>query len=249
MCVIYVVEEHGQVLDLWRTQQAQSLHVLHMDAHCDMRGLLIDRRNQRAFRIWDKNKTVDQGNFLTYAILEGRVSSLRWVYSDLGGRQNDVGTVKYESDITATPYRWLQALRGDPGIPIHYESLLDVSWTDLMEDEYLDIDWDFFASIIYPEDTIQARVDAFLKKEFHVIPGQIYVCYSPGFSHPSRNQFRRFITDLSNLFNAKIVELQPSQDLATRQPSIIKYMPTPFFRVIRQIYYKTCLSLRKWGIY
>ena len=249
MCVIYIVEEHDQILDLWRTQQAHSLHILHLDAHCDMRGLLIDRKNQRAFRTWDKNKTVDQGNFLTHAILEGRVSSLRWVYSELGGRQNDVGTVKYESDITATPYRLLQALRGDPGIPIHYESLLDVSWTDLMEDEYLDIDWDFFASIVYPEDTIQARVDAFLMKEFHVVPGQIYVCYSPDFSHPSRNQFHSFVTDLSHLFKAQIVELQRCRDVPATQPFYRKYIPIPLFRATRQIYYKMCLSLRKWGIY
>jgi len=249
MCVIYVVEEHDQVLDLWRNQQAQSLHVLHLDAHCDMRGLLIDRQNQRAFRIWDKNKAVDQGNFLTHAIFEGRVSSLRWVYNELGGRQNDVGTVKYESDFTAAPYRWLLALRGVPGIPVHYEGILDTCWTDLMVGEYLDIDWDFFASIAYPEDTIQARVDAFLKKEFHVVPGQIYVCYSPDFSHPSRDQFRRFVTDLSHLFKAQIVEMQPRRNVPAMQPFYRKYIPLPLFRVTRQIYYKTCLSLRKWGIY
>lgn len=249
MCVIYVVEQHNQILNLWQAQQAFSLRVLHLDFHCDMRGLLIDRKAQRAYRIWDMNPTVGQGNFLTHAILEGRVSSIRWVHDEPGGRQYDVGTVKYESDLTALPHRWLLALRGERGIPIHYEVMPYADWTGLIKGEHLDIDWDFFACIEYPADTIQDRVEAFLGREFRTVPNQVYVCYSPDFSHPSRAQFQRFVGDLAWIFEAEVIELQPSHDAPATRPFYKRYVPPTWFRLARRVYYSASLGLRKRGIY
>jgi len=249
MCVIYVVEEHDQVLSLWRAQHASYLRVLHLDFHCDMRGLLIDRQAQRAYRIWDVNPAVGQGNFLTHAILEGRVGSVRWVHGEPGGRQYDVGTVKYESDLTAMPHRWLLALRGERGVPIHYEVMSCADWTGLVEGEQLDIDWDFFACTEYPADTIQGRVEAFLRREFHTIPDQAYVCYSPDFSHPSRAQFQRFVGDLAQIFDAEVVELQPSPHTSATWPYYKKYLPPAVFRLARCVYYNASLELRRRGIY
>ena len=51
MRTVYVGDEHDQVLALWRRRGPFSLRVLHLDFHCDMRGLLIDRRAGRAYRI------------------------------------------------------------------------------------------------------------------------------------------------------------------------------------------------------
>jgi hypothetical protein len=249
MCVIYVVEEHDQVLSLWRAQQVRSIRVLHLDFHCDMRGLLIDRKAQRAYRIWDINPAVDQGNFLTHAILEGRVSSIRWVHGQPGGRQYDVGTVKYQSDLTALPHRWLLALRGERGAPIHYEVMPYADWTGLVGGEHLDIDWDLFACKAYPADTIQDRVEAFLGREFHAVPEQVYVCYSPDFSHPSRSQFQRFVGDLAQIFEAEVIELQPSPDTPATRPLYKRYLPSALFRLVRRIYYNASLGLRKRGIY
>jgi len=248
-CTIFVVEEHDQVLDLWRAQQSRSLSVLHLDAHCDMRGLLIDRQIQHAYRIWDRNLSVDQGNFLTHAILEGRINSLRWVYNDLGGRQNDVGTVKYESDLTSIPYRWLLALRGERGIAIHYEVIPEKSWSGLAEGELLDIDWDFFAHIAYPESAIQDHVESFLSVEFHVIPEQVYICYSPDFSQPSRIQYQNFVTALAKIFKAEIIPVHRDGYKAAIQSAYNKYLPHRIFRLIRHFYYQANLSLRKRGIY
>ena len=249
MSVIYVVEEHDQVLDIWRAQQAHSLCLLHLDSHCDMRGLLINRRAQRAFRIWDMNPTVDQGNFLTHAILEGRVRSVRWVYGERGGRQYDVGTVKYETDLTAVPYRWFFALRGERGLPLHYEDLPYTEWNGLNEDEHLDIDWDFFASTLYPIETINDRVEAFLATEFPLIPEQVYACYSPDFSHPSRTRFQGFVADLAQIFKAQVVELQPRTDQPAAKPFYRKYLPPSLFQLGRRIYYNSSQSLRRRGIY
>lgn len=248
-CKIYVIEEHDQVLDLWRVQQARSLRVLHMDAHCDMRGLLIDRQTQRAYRIWDMDRTADPGNFLTHAIFEDRISSLRWVFNELGGRQNDVGTVKYESDLTALPYRFILCLRGQRGIPIQFESMVAERWTGLDQDEFLDIDWDFFAPVGSSLKAIRSRVEDFLQTEFKYVPEQIYVCYSPQFSQPSRMEFQGFITDLAELFEAEVIHQPYHGDTAVTQPGYKKYVPAPFFRLLRYIYYKVNLSFRKWGIY
>jgi hypothetical protein len=249
MCVIYVAEEHDQILSLWRAQRASSLRVLHLDFHCDMRGLLIDRKAQRAYRIWDINPAVDQGNFLTCAILEGLVSGIRWVHGEPGGRRYDVGTVKYESDLTALPHCWLLTLRGKLGVPIHYEVMPYTDWTGLIEGEHLDIDWDFFACMAYPADTIQDRVEAFLGREFRTVPEQVYVCYSPDFSHPSRVQFQNFVGDLAQIFKAEVVELQSSPDMPATQPFYKKYVPPALFRLARRVYYSTSLGLRKLGIY
>ncbi len=249
MCVIYVAEEHDRILHLWRAQNVSSLHILHLDFHCDMRGLLIDRRTQHAYRVWNLNQAVGQGNFLAHAILEGRVSSIRWVHGEPGGRRYDVGTVKYESDLTALPNRWLLALRGKRGVPIHYEVMLYTDWTGLVKGEHLDIDWDFFACTAYPADTIQDRVKAFLAREFLAVPEQVTVCYSPDFSHPSRALFQSFVRDLAQIFEAQIVELQPSPDTPTTPPFYRRYVPPALFRLARRVYYSTSLGLRKRGIY
>jgi hypothetical protein len=249
MCVVYVAEEHDQILELWRAQQAQGVRLLHLDYHCDMRGLLIDRKAQQAHRIWDIKSTVDQGNFLAYAILEGRIGSVRWVHEEPGGRQYDVGTVKYESDVTALPYRVLLALRGERGVPIHYEVIPYRQWAGLLEGEHLDIDWDFFACTAYPAGTIQDRAVAFLRTHLRAVPDQVYVSYSPDFSHPSRALFRQFVADLAENLEASVVELQPSRSPAARVPVYKRIMPARLFRLTRKIYYLANLRFRKWGIY
>jgi UPF0489 domain len=249
MCVIYVVEEHQQVLTLWQEQEAHSLHVLHLDAHCDMRGLLIDRQAQLAYRIWDKNRQVDQGNYLTHAILEGRISNLRWVYNEQGGRQNDVGTVKYESDLSAVLYRGFLRLQRNHGIPINFEDVPYNAWMGLYDVEILDIDWDFFAGFGNPQGTIQANVDPFLKREFHSVPAQVYVCYSPDFSYPSREQFHDFIASLARIFTAEVVELHLGGDTPIIKSMNQIYARQPLFRLARRIYYSASLGLRKRGIY
>jgi hypothetical protein len=249
MCVIYVVEDHDQILDLWRFQGAKSLRILHLDSHCDMRGLLIDRSAQVAYPIWAKSTNIDQGNFLTHAFLEGRISGIRWVYGEQGGRQYDVGTVKYTSDFTALPYRWLLPLLNQKGLPIQYEVLPYSSWNGLNCGEYLDIDWDYFAGIASPEWKIEELVKVFLTTEFAVVPDQVYVCYSPDFSHPSKSQFDRFITDLSKVFEAEVVSLAPKPKKPGSQRFYRKWLPTPLFRVARHIYYSVSLELRTRGIY
>ncbi|MCK4792260.1 MAG: hypothetical protein KAV87_51495 [Desulfobacteraceae bacterium] len=249
MCTIYVAEQHDQLLALWREQKASCLDLLHLDFHCDMRGMLIDRKAERAYRIWDFHGGVDEGNFLAQAVFEGYVKSVRWVHDEPGGRAYDVGTVKYESDLTALLHRFLIALRGREGVPIRYSVVSYPEWDGLAEDECLDIDWDFFASQEYSADSIQGRVEAFLGLEFHRTPKEIYVSYSPDYCHPSRSQFRCFVSGLARIFKAEVVELQAGSVNTIERSLYRKYAPAPLLRLARNIYHCTNLGFRKRGIF
>jgi hypothetical protein len=249
MSVVYAMEQHNQVLNLWRAQNSSSLSILHLDFHDDLRGLLINRRTQRAYRIWDRFPSPDQGNFLSHAIIEGRVRSVRWVHDEPGGRQYDLKTVKYESDLSGLPHRLLLRIMGRDGIPIEYEVLPCPEWTGINNGEHLDIDWDFFASREYPVNSIGDRVEAFFNKSFDTVPDQIYVCYSPEYSHPSRSQFRHFIDRLQEFFRAEVVYLEESKETNSHESLLRKHMPAPLFRFVRRVFHAAGLSLRKRGIY
>jgi hypothetical protein len=101
--VFYVAEEHGPLYDLWQAQGYRNLAVCHVDFHCDMCELLIDRHRARASYVWQNDPFInrlDSGSFLAHAKMNGIVSSLRWVHGEFGGRRHDMFyCVKYESEI------------------------------------------------------------------------------------------------------------------------------------------------------
>ena len=100
MAEMVVCEEHSQVYEIWRDRGQRGLRLSHVDFHCDMRGLLIDRPRARAYLIdgvEPRVAVVDSGNFIAHAIMEGIVSSIRWVHDTHGGRRYDSPGVKYES--------------------------------------------------------------------------------------------------------------------------------------------------------
>ena len=246
---IFVVEFHDQVLDLWRAQKIASRQVVHLDFHCDLSGMLIDRQTPRAYRIWERFPNVHEGNFLKHAILEGLISGVEWIHDEPGGRQHDLKTVKYESDLTAIFHRCILALRRDQGIPVRYKVILNAEWTTLKPGEILDVDWDFFACKQYPVDTIPQRVDSFLSRSFSSIPQQTYVCYSPDYSHQTRELFRRFIDDLAVLFQAEVVDILTPTVAPARKSLYDNSAILPWFRAARHIYRQASLALRKRGIY
>jgi hypothetical protein len=251
MSILYVAERHDQVLSLWRAQETRSLRVLHLDFHCDMRGLLVDRIHQRAYRYWNRYQAPDFGNFLAHAILDGHVQAVRWVHDMHGGRQYDVGTVKYTTDLTALPHRLLLAINGDHGTDVNYEVIQYSDWTGLLEGEHLDIDWDFFASTDYPADTIGERAQAFLERDFPIVPPQTSICYSPDYSHPSRDLFWRFINSLADIFQAEVKELEPEPSGQATEPMSFyrRWLPAPLYHSARRKYHDLILGLKRRGLY
>ena len=244
---IYSVESHDQVLEIWRANKIRNARVLRIDFHCDLRGLLINRKTNRAHRILDRFPELDQGNFLTHAILEGIVKGVRWVHDKPGGRGDDLKTVKYETDVSAVIHRMLLDLRRENGIPIQYEVVSNANWSGRVEEDILDIDWDFFAAREYPTNSIGPRVDAFLSKLSDPTPRQTYVCYSPDYSHPSRPQFNSFVNSLADRFNAEVISLPRPAHGGT--VSRVKETLKPIYVPARQLYHTICLALRKRGIF
>jgi hypothetical protein len=250
MSVIHVIEQHDQLLDIWHSQNSQDLKIVHLDFHCDMRGLLIDRDFKLAYPVKFLDK-VDEGNFLMHAIKEGRVKSLRWAHNIPGGRQYDVGTVMYTSDLSVQPLWWLLQLKGEPGIPLDYEVMEFDQWQGLKQGEFLNIDWDCFASDNYLLETVDRRVESFFSRDFPYIPEQTCVCYSPKYSLATRDKFEDFIKRLSQLFEAKILYTpKPIKSEVNKadQPWLQRFYYQMRYQ-LRHIQYESVLWLRRKNIY
>ncbi len=249
---LYVIEEHDQLLHIWREQDVQNLRIVHFDFHCDMRGMLVDREKQHAYRIFDLlamleiDDDLDIGNFLMHAVMEGRVSGVRWVHRTPGGRNYDVGTVKYTTDLTVQPTWFWQKLWRRQGVPLAYEVLAPEQWQGLAEGEFLDIDWDYFVGLDYPPEVIADAVEEFFALNFHHRPIGISVYFSPNFSHPDRSLFETFITRLAEKFGATVVRvpLPPRYGIRRllpigRLPQSIQNIANRGYRKIVRVYENT----------
>lgn len=241
---LYVIEEHDQLLHLWREQNLRDLHIVHFDFHCDMRGMLVDRSRQRAYHIFDLltvfdiGDDLDIGNFLTHAVMENRVTGIKWIHRIPGGRGFDVGTVKYTSDPTIQLlWGWLKLFR-KRGIPLAYDHLLPGQWQGFAANEFLDIDWDYFAGLDYPPETIAAAVEEFFALEFPHSPSGISVCFSHGFSHPDRTLFEAFITRLANKFGAEVVRIPLPPGYGREKSFAPEWLPTSAQSFINRAYRK-----------
>ena len=245
--LIYAVESHDEVLGLLRAAGTRAGRVVHLDFHCDMRGLLIDRRNGVAHRIWDRNDALDEGNFLTYAILEGIVSQLLWVHDRPGGRRHDLQTVKYESDWSALPHRLAIAATHAKGVAIDYEVVTQDAWDGSTDGWILDIDWDYFAAREYPASSVEARVDRFLNRQLEGTPELCFVCYSASYSHPTRVAYLDFVASLADRWGSEVVH--GPAPIPERPRSRAQTMLGPFHAPTRKAYRSLGLALRSRGIY
>lgn len=244
------MERHHELLRLWRRQDADSLRIVHLDFHCDLRGMLVDQRKDRAFRIRDRFPELDQGNFLTHAVLEGRVESIRWVHDDPGGRSHDIGTVKLMSDFTALPYRVGLARRRSGALPLEYHIIEADQWRGLERGEHLDIDWDYFAAKEYDPSSITWRIERFWSDHAGVIPEVTYVCYSPEYSHPSRDRFDQFVGELASRFGAEVVaHAAPARPEEPNRSSVQRFVPDSAYRAAQRAYRGAIKTIKRRGIY
>jgi hypothetical protein len=249
MPTIYLMERHDQLMDVWRQLNLRDAHVVHLDFHCDMRGLLVDTQASRAYRITVRSSDLDEGNFITYAIFEGRVSRLRWVHDVPGGRRDDVNGVKLATDLTASWAKRRLRRQGQAGIPFVYEAMTLAEWGGPEPHEFLDIDWDVFACNMSPLGTVRERADAFLQRSFAHRPEHVALCYSPGYSHPTRDEFEAFGERLAHKFEARIERLPSPPPAPVSAGSFKMGMPYPMYRRVRSTYFQSVRWLRYRGIY
>ncbi len=253
MTKIYVMQRHDQLLGVWQRENVNELKVCHMDFHCDMRGLLIDRRKGYAFPHKQMSSFIDQGNYLSHAIIEGRISTIRWVHDVPGGREFYLGFVKYENDLSVRLLPWRYAGKGSP-VNIKYEEQAFQDWDGIREGEFLDFDWDIFACNSNDGNSIQSRVEMrlneFFERDWRYVPAGVAICYSPQYSHQTRKQFEVFVERIADLFDATVERLPEPTTPEKRQYSIYKrYLPSAVHRSLYSMKDKLVRWFNRHGIF
>lgn len=238
--VLFIAEEHDTLYDLWKEGQLNNLAVCHVDFHCDMRGLLIDRKKQRARFVWQNDpymNRVDSGSFLAHAVMNGVVSSLRWVHDEFGGREyDDLYCVKYETDFSALPFRFTKKAKW---VPLKFTEQTFADWNGPQPGEYLSLDWDALAFVSYDEQRINRLIVEVLDREFS--PEGIFVAHSVDYCHPKKELFDDFINRLEAKF----------QTQAVRVPDRLMPPLSPGFpwQVYHQLEHFVLRKMRRKGIY
>jgi hypothetical protein len=242
---IVTCDEHSQVYDWWRARGARAISVAHVDFHCDLRGLVIDRRRQRARVIAPGGRMppVDSGNFLAAAVMDGTVASITWVHDAHGGRRYDAGTVKYTTDLTAVRHAARAARSGAAWRPLAFRETLFDRWDGPALGDHLDIDWDGLASIEYAPEHRSRLAEQFLARDWQVVPEHTFVVYSPGYSDPDRALFDDFVRRLADLFEADVTSL-PAPRLAAGLPK-----PPQQLGGAERLKHRLALGLHRLGIH
>lgn len=206
---IILADNHEQAYPIWAERGLKNIKLTHVDFHCDMRGILIDRKKSTAFFTSDRETAfIDRGNFLAHAIMNGIVTDLKWVHGPRGGRAFDVGpVVSYETDLFAPLHRFNFKRSSREEVKFTFEQGLLSQWQGPREHEVLDVDWDTFASVEYDKNHREELVDQFFKRDFSHIPDLTTLIYSPGYSDPDRSLYLAFAERLADQFGAQIVEL------------------------------------------
>lgn len=213
---LIIAEHHDQVYAVWKERQMRGLRVAHVDYHCDMRGIMIDRPKGQAHFISEREtQFVDRGNYLGHAIMEGIVTDLRWVHDSESGRNFDPGPVlAYESDRKAEAYRAFHANSDHDAVALDYAELSFDNWDGFREGEQLDLDWDALVPFQFCLDKQEQMVSNFLSKNHDYTPELSFLVYSPGYSNPDRTLYEDFAKELAKKFGATITRL-PESELVT----------------------------------
>ena len=246
---IILADHHDQVYSVWMKRGVRNLKVAHVDFHCDMRGIMIDRNAGQAFFTSHRETTfVDRGNFLAHAIMNGMVADLKWVHAEDSGRAHDAGpVVNYESDLKSPLYKLRHAMSDRKKVELNYTECLLNEWQGLEEGEQLDLDWDCLASVEFEKDKRHRLISEFLERDLGAVPKTTFLIYSPGYSDPDKSLYEDFAKRLAKKFGAKIHRL-PHQELNTDGErfsdvrKVVKgFIPKPIFAAKK----KLSLALRK----
>lgn len=227
--VVYTCDEHSSVYYHLVAAGAKGLALTHLDAHCDLRGTLIDRESGRAW-LRQPPPPVSASTYLSHAVAERIATDLEWVHDEVGGRENDLGTVRYTSDRGRFGRRLVRRPAG-PGVDIAYRESAYAAWRHRDEGRVLDIDWDFFADWRKSTAREAEEIDELLNGKLAVAPRRVYVAYSSQYSRPSRAAYERFVERLAQRISAR-VEAIPEAPIP-RAGRFARALPPALRRVLR----------------
>jgi len=199
---VIVLESHDDLYYYWKENRVEGVELVHVDPHCDLYGALI---NEDGTMCQVREDPVHEGNFFIAAIKEGMVRRVDWVFDEYGNRRYDDTAVLFESD-AMMKLPWVRARhRKLERFPFGYRRVEFDQWEGMAAGEHLSLDWDFFAFVFKNKKQIDAETEAFLQREWAVVPPVTYVCYSHPFVHPSALKFAAFCERLAERFDAELV--------------------------------------------
>lgn len=238
---IIIADNHEQVYPVWSERGIKGAMLTHVDFHCDMRGIMIDRKAGSAFFTSHRESTfIDRGNFLAHAIMNGIIKDLRWVHGPKGGRAFDIGpVVSYETDFLARFHAFNHKRSGRTEVEFEFDECLLSDWSGMRDGEILDLDWDTFASVEYDAKHREELVEQFFERDFSHIPELTTLIYSPGYSDPDRSLFENFAERLADNLKAEIIRLPQAPlniegESKSKLRKLVKQLAPPQVRAVKR---------------
>ncbi|MBT3220450.1 MAG: hypothetical protein HN348_15295 [Proteobacteria bacterium] len=237
--MVYTCELHSAVHTHLMANGKAGLQVVHLDAHCDMKGLVVDPESSLSW-LPSPRPPLSTSTFLGLLVAKGIVSHVVWVHDEVGGRHNDLGTVRLRSELEGLP-RWMRPALPEPGTQTRFEEQDFLSWVFDDGEAVLDVDWDFFADPRKSSARTAREVDHFFSHSLRALPNVAYVAYSPFYSQPDREGYSRFVTRLAQRMDAHVVPL--AEDPHRMRETLARQIPLPVRRLLR----RGALALKRLG--
>jgi hypothetical protein len=227
--VVHTCDEHSSVYFHLAADGARGLALTHLDAHCDLRGTLIDRETGIA---WMRKTSlpVSGSTYLSHLVAERIIGDVDWVHDEVGGRDNDLFTVLYTEDLDRFAYRLVRRPAG-PGVVLAYREAGYAAWRHRDPDRILDIDWDFFADWRKPQARTSREIEELLGHKLEVAPRRVYVAYSPHYSRPDRVAYNDFVDRLARRLSARVAPIPEAP--APRAGALARALPQSLRRLLR----------------
>lgn len=242
---IIVMEDHDDLYYYWKLHNINNIDLVHLDPHCDLSGALVNSAENYMLEI--KNAPIDEGNFLVFAIKEGTVRKLKWIYDEYGGRRYDDTSVKFETDLTGKIELAKVYFKKPAVYPIDFSIEEYKKWSGLLEGEHLSLDWDLFAFNVKDYNNILKECHEFISRNWTIIPEYTYVCYSQEHVHPSLISFLEFIEKLKEVFKAEVEYFR--SDKPRCHPRPYSLVPPLLRHIWRQGKSKGVIWLHQRGIF
>jgi hypothetical protein len=227
--VIYTCDDHSAVYHHLIARGEQGLALSHLDAHCDLRGTLVDRVAGRA-HLLPSAPPPSASTYLSHLVASGVTSDVEWVHDEVGGRMNDLGTVLYAEDLAHPLYRFVRRPTG-PGRALLYRETDYAAFRHREPARVLDIDWDFFADFRKDPARIRREVDQLVDEKIEAPPERTFVAYSSEYSRPGIEAYRDFVDRLARRLAAR-VEVLPEAP-PSRGGVLARALPPPVRRLLR----------------